>query len=652
MPSSPSRLLPVVAMLLAFLPPRAPAAAQNVMSDVRGDRWAEAETEAERYPDPVVSKLVTYYRLLAPDAAGAAEIARFMAESPDWPLQGSLARRRDEALAREPDSSVVQDLCDHAGPQSAPALERCAEAYSTLGRTEDAAASARKAWIAAAPDPAWEATFMQRWGSVLTPADQRKRFDRLAWSDTAGAARQAARLDPADHGRAEARLALRRDDASAPALVAALPPEQRNEPPVMLEQARWLRRAGQDQDALALWIAAGYDAESTAPAERRSAFWDERNILARRRLQQGDAAGAYALAAGHAQTGAEQVADAEFLAGFIALQRLADPAKAEGHFRRIADLSKAAITQGRAHYWLGRAKAARGDTGAAKAEYQAAAAFPNTFYGQLAALALGDGPAGLNARITAFRDPGWDAERALGFAGRELARAAAYLVSWGEPRRAQAFLLRLDEIAPDAVDRSIDARLAIGFGMPETAIAVARRAGREGLILLQSGWPLAADVPGGAGVEPALALGVIRQESSFDTATVSPAGARGLMQLLPETATLVGRKLGVPITVAALTTDPTANVQLGTAYLRGLLEQFDGAVPLAVAAYNAGPNRVLDWLTANGDPRGGSVDMIDWIELIPYGETRNYVQRVIENQIIYRARRGETKPHPLEPVIR
>jgi soluble lytic murein transglycosylase len=643
-------LLTAAPVLLAAAPvllTTAPAGAQDVMSAIRAGRWPEAEAAAAALADPVAGKLVTYYRLLMPAAASVGEISAFMADSPDWPQQAALARHRDEALAAEANDVTAAAECDRPKPftVTAPAaLLRCAEAYTRLGRADDAAAMAKRAWITGTPDAALETRFLQRWESVLTATDQQARFDRLAWTDTAAAQRQAARLQAADRPRAEARLALRRDDQAAPALLAALPEADRQEPGLVLEQARWLRRANQDDAALAFWQAAGNAAERRAAPDRLAAFWEERNILARRRLRQGDVVGAYALASGHAQTAGEGVLDAEFLSGFIALRKLGAPETALPHFRALAAVSKSAITQGRAHFWLARTLAARGDASAAHGEYEAAAAWPSTFYGQRAALALGQSPA---ARIAATPDPPADAQRALAFAGRELARAAAWLVSWGEPARAQTFLLRLDDIAPDPADHTLGARLATGFGLPDTAVILARRAGRDGITLLQTGWPAAADIPADAGIDPALALAVIRQESSFDTATISPAGARGLMQLMPDTAAPLARKLGLRASIPALTGDPHYNIQLGTAYLREMLAQFGGSVPLAVAAYNAGPNRVQQWLGSNGDPRAEGADMIDWIEQIPINETRNYVQRVIENFVIYGALRGATVPDPI-----
>ncbi len=659
-------LLPLLLLLTltarqATAQPPPDATARDVMALVRADRWSEAAEAARRYPDPVVGKLVRYFQLMAPNAATSADIAAFMAENPDWPLQGSLARRRDEALAGEPDDAVVAMLCAREPPQALATVRHCLETALKLGRVADANRMARRAWASGITDAAAEQRFLHEHAARLGPADQLTRMERLMQADMsrneagraaeATALRQAARLAPAERTRIEARLALRRDDPSALSQLAALRESDRIEPGVFLDLAAYLRRAGQDEAAQAAWLAGGGVAERAA-AERRGAFWSERNIMARRRLRQGDAAGAYAIAAGHAQTSVENAADAEFLAGFIALRRLDNPAKALTHFRRLAEMSSAVITQGRAWYWIGRAEDAAGNTERARTAYVTGARWPSSFYGQLAAMKAGDTAAALAQRITSTTDPAADSARMMDWASRDLARAATYLAGWGEARRAQPFLLRLDEIAPDPEDKALIARLATALGLTETAVALARRAGREGVILLGTGWPQPVTPPTNTAAEPALALGIIRQESSFDSSTVSPVGARGLMQLMPATASQVARTLKLPVSVPALVLDPAYNMRLGTAYLADMLTRFDGAVALAVAAYNAGPARVVDWLNTNGDPRQPTTDVLDWIETIPFGETRNYVQRVVENQVIYRAKRDEIRPHPLAAQLR
>ena len=215
-------------------------------------------------------------------------------------------------------------------------------------------------------------------------------------------------------------------------------------------------------------------------------------------------------------------------------------------------------------------------------------------------------------------------------------RAAAWLVAWGDARRARPFLLRMDELAPVPAERALLAAFAARVGLPDIAVFVARRIGRDGGMLPQAGWPMPYQPPGP--LDAAVAFGIMRQESSFDVGAVSSSGARGLMQLMPATATAVAKRLSVPPAIPSLTVDAAHNMRLGTRYLQEMLDQFGGSLPLAAAAYNAGPHRVTQWLTEIGDPRTSAMDMIDWIEMIPFNETRNYVQRVLENVVIYRAR--------------
>ena len=639
-------LMRAILLLLCLLLPGV-ARADGVLAAVAGERWAEAEALAAGMADPVARKLVLYYRLLTPGAARSTEIAAFMAANPDWPQQGALSRRLAEALLVDKDDRAVLEICQRRPPSAVPSLLRCADAAVRSGASPDA--DARRAWLLGITDAPAEAAFMKQWGRVLTAEDQWRRFDRLAWTDSGApggpASRQAMRLDASSRPAAEARLALRRDDPVAPALANVLTEPARSDPALVLDLARWYRRAGLDRDAARIWTERGEAAEQAAPAERQQAFWDERNLLARRLLRAHEDLWAYGVVKAQAAS-AEARLDAEFLAGWIALRRLDRPDLALEHFQTLAGRSRSAITQGRAGYWVGRALAASGDAEGSRASLAQAARWATTFYGQLAALALGEGDAGVANRIHAAADPAWTAEQALDFAGRDVARAAALLAVWGEPRRAKAFLARLDELADEPYGRALAARLAVGLGLPEQAVATARRAGRDGVMMPVAGWPDAADPPPGP-VERAVAMALIRQESSFDVQALSPAGARGLMQLMPATAASVARKLNEPASAAALTTDAGFNMRLGTAYLQGLLEQFGGALPMALAAYNAGPSRVLDWSIANGDPLAGAVDIVDWIELIPFNETRNYVQRVIENVVIYRAQHGGPAPHPL-----
>ena len=601
----------------------------NPLTAVKADRWADAQAAAARYADPVAEKLVLYLRLRAPGAATASEISDFLQRNPDWPAPAMLERRRQEAIASDPDDAAVLAQCSSV-PTLASAMLRCAEATANAGRTGEADALARQAWVSAVDSATGEAAFMRRWGGIATADDQWARFQRLAWlSDASDAARQITRLDSTHHAAAEARLAAKRADPQTEALVSALPAALQADPGLILDRARGMRRANRAADAASLLV-------RTSDSANPSVFWSERNLLARKLLHDGDAKSAYAVVAANTQTADEPRAEANFLAGFIALRMLHDPATAEKHFQSLAN-SHAAITQSRAHYWLARSATAAGKD--ARPEYEKAAAWPTTFYGQLATLALGDQPA---ARIAKLHDPAWTQETALAFTGHEVVRAAAWLVAWGDPQRARAFLTRMDELAPIPAERALTAAFGLYVGLPDAAVFVARRMGRDGIALPHLGWPTPYSLA--APPDPAFSLGIMRQESSFDVGAVSSSGARGLMQLMPPTATAVAKQLGILASVPTLTVDASHNIRLGTAYLQEVLTRFDNCLPLAAAAYNAGPHRVAEWLSDNGDPRTGPIDMVDWIELIPGNETRNYVQRVTENVVMYRAIRNDPAP--------
>lgn len=647
-------------LALLLLPLAVPAAAQpwageparsagrQALAAAQANRFAEAESLAAA-ADPVARQLVTWMRVQnrASGATGA-EIAAWLAANPDWPLPETIARRAEDALANDPDDAVVLRHFARTPPRTLEGAQRFADALSRANRGRDAAPVLREAWRSGPPtDPPTEAAFAERNAQILTADDHWRRFDRLVWDNQAGAAsRVVPRLDANRRAAAEARLALRGDrEPDGAARIRDLG--------VLYERARLLRRRDRDTEAAAVWASAEPLQQGMSPEAAR-AVWAERQILARKLVRLGDAPTAYRVAAGHGQAEAgEPRQEGEFLAGFIALRRLDDPARAQRHFARVAEGSRSVITRARSAYWDGLALAAQNRPAEARARFEAAASFPTAFYGQLASLALGETPAQLSARINATALPQPAPGVAQAFGGRDLARAVATLADHGMSDRARVFLLRMEDLSPDAADRWLIARLATVIGRPDHAVWVARRAGADGVVLLQDGWPTPYPTPPD-GAEAALVNAITRQESNFELTAVSSANARGPMQLLPATAQSVARRLGIPHSTPMLTTDAAHNMRLGSAYIADRLSRFAGALPLAAAAYNAGAARVDEWLVTYGDPRIPSgPDIREWIELIPFGETRNYVQRVTENMVIYRARDPATAvlPHPLAPLL-
>lgn len=653
------RRLPIIALLALCLPLSLPVAAQpwapegaraagrQALAAAAAGRWAESESFAAA-ADPLAAKIAVWMRLSSRTApASAAELVGFLAENPDWPFQDAMIRKAEAALSAEgEDALALRHFARHPARTLQGTL-RHAEALARAGRTREAQEVVRNGWTTLGADPLSEETLLLRFGSALTEEHHARRFDRLAFArDLAGAARAAQRLSGSRATAANARLALAREDDGA---LAARPADIG----WAYEQARLLRRRDRDAEAAAVWAAA--ERLPLPPdAEAARAIWAERQVLARKLLRLGQEREAYRTAAGHGIAApGEPRQEAEFLAGFIALRRLNDPATAERHFTQLGQDSRSVITRARSAYWQGRALEARGDRAGARARYGAGAELPVAFYGQLSALALGESTAQLSARVLRAPAPPVTTPRAADFAARELARAVLTLADLGDTRRARIFLLRLEDMANDGTDRMLAARLANHIGRPDHAVWVARRAGAAGDIILPEGWPTPYRPPVTT-PEPAFIHAITRQESNFDTEAVSGANARGLMQLLPSTATLVARRLGTQVSVAQLTQSPETNMRLGAAYLEQMLERYAGALPLAAAAYNAGPGRVDQWLGTYGDPRGGDVDMLDWMEQIPFTETRNYVQRVIENVMVYRARDAASAAleHPLAPWLR
>jgi soluble lytic murein transglycosylase len=351
-------------------------------------------------------------------------------------------------------------------------------------------------------------------------------------------------------------------------------------------------------------------------------------------MERGDFNLAYRIVKDHGQTSGVGLADAEFLAGFLALRFLDMPSEAFNHFHKLYRSVSSPISKARGAYWSGRAADALGQKEQAREWFQTASEFGTTFYGQLAAKHLGG-----RGHIDLPAEPRVSKAEATAFERRDVVRAARMLseILGSNDSRVTAFVRRISLDAKAPSEYTLAARLAREVGRRDLAVAAAKDAAQENIFLVEAGYPMIKTDVGNP--ELALIHAIIRQESTFNTNVVSSAGARGLMQLMPGTAQLVATRLGIKKhQQGRLISDPDYNVRLGAAYLDEMIERFNGSYVLAIASYNAGPSRTRQWIETFGDPRTGSVDVVDWIELIPISETRNYVQRVMEAMLVYRAR--------------
>jgi soluble lytic murein transglycosylase len=471
---------------------------------------------------------------------------------------------------------------------------------------------------------------------VIRAEDNERRLDRLLWDAQYDAARRMLPLVPTDwRGLGEARLALAAQASNAEIVAARVPPKLRGDPGLIYEELRW--RTKKDMLNAAVQILLSEPGDLVRPA----AWWAERQTIARRVLATGNAALAYRLVEQHGLIEGNAHSEAEFLLGYIALRYMNDPALAFDHFARILTRVSTPYAKARAGYWGGRAADAQAKSELAARWYAAAADHMVTFYGQLAAHQLGH-----DAPPHPVPEPVPDPAELARFNQNEVVRATRIFLELGYRDQSKAFLLNMADNATTPTQFAMLAALAETNGRIDLAIAVAKRAIEAGTPLMIHGYPVTA-VPSGGTVEHALLFAITRQESAFDREAVSRAGARGLMQLMPATASEIANKLQLPFFAERLAEDGTYNVLLGRAYLETLIDDFGGSYALAIAGYNAGPGRVRQWLRDYGDPRGGKVDMVDWIENIPINETRNYVQRVLENLQIYRGQVGRNSAFSL-----
>lgn len=604
-------------------------AARTALAAARGGDWQRAYAEAARLQDPVLIKVLHWMELIHASPAGRfAEISAFLTQNPDWPGQKALRRRAEEALSGQSDA-VAADWLKRYPPISAVGQVRQAEIMLDGGDMAGGIAALRAAWVNGDFGAADEMDFLARHGSAIRPQDDAARLDRLLWDRQAAAARRMLkRVSPSERALAETRLALMAMAPGAPALYTHIPAALRTDPGLLFDEARWDRKRGDIAAAIRILLS-----EKGDPVHP-TAWWHERQIIARHLLADNQPDLAYRIIARHGRLTGDAYSEAEFLRGFIALHFKKEPAVAFDHFSRMLPQADTSFFKARAGYWGGRAAEAEGKSALAEKWFAVGAAHMATFYGQLAAHELGQ-----DAPPHPQPEPVPDAARRARFDSNELVRATRLFFAAGYPDFGRLFLLHLAKQAKSAVDFGMLAGLAEQEGRIDLGIAVAQCAVRAGIPLMMHGYPDIA-LPSGGNTEHALLLAIVRQESEFDLQATSPVGARGLMQLMPATARTVASEIKLPFSPVRLVTDGTYNIRLGSAYLQSLIDDFGGSYALAIAAYNAGPGRVQHWLQQYGDPRGGQIDMVDWIEMIPVDETRNYVQRVLENLQIYRGQAG------------
>jgi soluble lytic murein transglycosylase len=610
-------------------------AVKNVIQLTRRHRPDDATQVEASISDPVAKKLAEWIILRSEDNNASVERYRaFIEANPSWPSQTFMRRRLEAALWDDHrDDATVWSWFQNESPLSAKGKFALARVLMARGERANAERLVRDAWRNDGMAEETENTAMDMFGPLITPGDQKARMDLFLYGtdQEAAAMRAAKRLGSDQVALARARIAGNHKSSASKALLEAVPRELHGDPGYIFSRIQLLRREEKFAEAAQLMLSAPRDPNRLYNVDE---WWIERRLLSRKMLDVGENRTAYLIARDAALPARDiYKTEQEFTAGWIALRFLTDPATAAQHFARIGVGSVNPTTLARAGYWQGRAAEAAGRMQEARAAYTSAAEQSTSYYGQLARAKLGLPQLELN---------GVPSARGRGIERLEIVRAVQLLYALDERDYAIPIFGDMgDNGDPDAL---------VGLGELASRNGDARGMLLMGKAALNRGLPFdfyAYPVNGippfrsiGPGVEQSVIFAIARQESAFNPAVVSPAQAYGLMQVTPDAGRYVCKKYGASFDLGRMKNDPVYNAALGAAELGGLLEDYRGSYIMTFAAYNAGRGSVKKWIERYGDPRDPKVDAVDWVEQIPFSETRNYVQRIMENLQVYRARFG------------
>ncbi|WP_306735131.1 lytic transglycosylase domain-containing protein [Marimonas arenosa] len=604
----------------------------------RGD-WDRAAELAVR-DGPAAVSLIEWHRLRA-GRGSFDEVTAFLGSHGHWPGLKLLRKRNEAGLEGAPRDEIIAFFRQEP-PQTGQGVLIFADALLAAGEQGEAHAEVVLAWRSFDLTEAEHDDFVERFGTLLKPHHE-ARLDMALWRGLSSDVKRLLPLvDDGHKALAEARQVLRSSAKDPDALIEAVPEALREDAGLAYERFLWRLGKGRLGDAVQL-LNERSEAGTLGEPERWAGW---RRNLARRMMREGEAALAYRIAANHGLVEGSAFSDLEWLAGYLALRKLNDPALALAHFEHFLVAVDTPISLGRAGYWLGEAYAAMDAPDKAQAAWSEGAKHQTSFYGLLAAEKAGIGPDVALKGMEYF--PAW---QGAAFAKSDLAQVAALALAMGDLTLAERFVLQIAE----GLDRKGLGQLGNmveDLGEPHLAVMLGKFAARRGLVITAPYYPLHPlkdmDLP----VPTEMALAIARRESEFDPRVVSGAGAQGLMQLMPGTARLVARQLRIDHNNGEVLRDWTYNARLGAAYLADLARRFDGNVIMVAAGYNAGPGRPQRWMKEYGNPLNDEVGIVDWIEHIPFDETRNYVMRVSESLPVYRARLGrDPLPEPFSQEL-
>ena len=608
---------------------------EKAFEQAKSKKWDKALDQAVKAKSAIPAKFIRWLQIIDPKKdVSFSEIAAFISHNPEWPQQSALQRRAEEAMELSiPAQSVIQWF-NGRQPISANGHIRLTDALVQLNRTKEAEAQIRRSWVEVNFGRDQAKQFYDKYKKFLRKEDHIARVDRLLWEGrTFPAKLMLPYLDQDWKALTEARITLRDVKGGVDRAVAKVPAKLEKNEGLLFERMRWRRIKGLDLGARELLFSAP---EVVSFPE---VWWKQRSILARNAIRMGHYSEAYRIVKNHSLPEGTSYADAEWLAGWIKLRFLSEPDEALVHFTNLDKAVAYPISKSRAAYWIARSYEASKNKENAKIWYDKAADYSTTYYGQLAAERIGR-----KIKIEQNNKAVPNSQEKILFQESELVAVIDFLKKIGEREHMRSFIYQLNTMSTTPGWRTLVAELAVQSGRPDLAVHIGKKALQDGHGVINAAYPVLDEELLRKTPEVSLVHSVVRQESAFYENAISSVGARGLMQLMPATASKLAKDKNYSYSQNKLTSNPKLNVWLGSEYLDDLLKTFDGSYVLSLASYNAGPYRVRQWIKENGDPRTDNADyVVDWVELIPFNETRNYVQRVLENIQVYRHKFNGTK---------
>ena len=611
---------------------------KGAIEAIERKNWKRLTSHIHRIKDPLALKTLKWFNLLRPlYNPSPSPFYEFIAENPEWPHLSKMQQLAESVIPTSTPAAQALTIFEQYPPQTTDGKVIQAAALLTTDQRPLAIKTIRQLWIDRNFSKVREQQFYKKYRTHLTSKDHLQRMDRLLWEGQYWPVRRHLWRVPKEYRKlAEARISLRVRRGNVDKLVSQVPKQYANDAGLLYERLRWRRKKNKESV---------FELVSKIPDDPPypEKWWDERASLARTALNKGHITEAYKIASRHGLPKGADYAEAEWLAGWISHSFLNDYDVSIKHFTNMYNSVRYPVSLARGSYWVGRSIESKGDVENAKKWYSKASNFINTYYGQLAILKLDP-----NGNMTLVDEPAYTESEYKQFQSHELVKAVRMLSKYGGKELIKPFILKLRTLSETVGWQVLCAKLSRETGRVDLSVTVAKLAMRSSLFMPISGYPLIKlpTFPKHAKQsqpEPSLVHALIRQESLFRINAISRAKARGLMQLMPRTASNVAKGLKIPYRPKKLLTDGAYNTTLGQAYLADMINKYDGSYVLSLAAYNAGPHRANQWIKLNGDPRDADVDTVDWIETIPYNETRNYVQRVMENLQIYRMRLSNTE---------